>query len=403
MEDDRSEEDFGEDSPSRSESESESEDEASEEESDAEYSVYGPYGGSTYYNELYEEEVVRLPHSYSQNGAVAYPSSLQSQCFLFIIGHLREISPNALCLLPKHIRYQLLLHLPAVDVCQLEGTPVTSGITMNEIWERLCKERFPVNEDDASSDEAFEFSQITPEIISEYLGIDYSWKEIYFDHFLKLVLEHIERRICDGMYSHFNSDLLFGIYRSSETMELFDSFDDSIRSSHNVYRAPCVYPRFTPQHYIDEYYNSGDSFIVDNCRKCVFDDIGQLMKLLRNSCRYLPKYIFFSHNQLSNLWIAIQISSSFQKEAPLFLSSLEALAVIPLNNFSHTKLKQIADLIFNKIKPHIKALEVSHHLDVIYPYIAKSEECQLRKFTVTCDVNTGNSYNLGTSAPRLFL
>uniref|UniRef100_A0A1X7UG46 Uncharacterized protein n=1 Tax=Amphimedon queenslandica TaxID=400682 RepID=A0A1X7UG46_AMPQE len=147
----------------RSESENESEeDETSEEENDSEH------GETT----DYEEEVVSYWQRL-QNGVVAYPSSLQNQCFLFIMGHLREIPPTVLSLLPRSMRYKLLLHLPAVDVCQLEDTPVTSGITMNEIWERLCKERFPVNEDDASSDKAFDFSQITPEIISENLGTDY--------------------------------------------------------------------------------------------------------------------------------------------------------------------------------------------------------------------------------------
>ena len=373
----------------RSESENESEEDASEEENDSEH------GETT----DYEEEVVSYWQRL-QNGVVAYPSSLQNQCFLFIIGHLREIPPALLSLLPRSMRYKLLLHLPAVDVCQLEGTPVTSGITMEEIWERLCKERFPVHKDNASSDEddanldeAFDFSQITPEIISENLGMDYSWKEIYFDHFLKLVVEHGEH-ICHCVYSHFNSDLLFGIYRSNETVELFDSFNRSIRSSHNVHRAAHLCPRFTPQCYIDEYYDPGIPMRSHKGHsQRVVTDIGQLMKLLANTCHYLPKHISISRKQLSNFWEAIE-EKSLQKEASLFLSSLEALDVEYLYTLSdsscNTKLEFIADLIFNKIKPHIRALGVSHHLGIVYPYIAKSNECQLMKFTVVCDVPTGN-------------
>ena len=364
---------------------SESEEEASEEDHDSEH------GETT----DYEEEVVSYWHRL-QNGVVSYPSSLQNQCLLFIIGHLREIPPTVLSLLSRSMRYKLLLHLPAVDVCQLEGTPVTSDITMNEIWERFCKERFPVDEDDASSDEDFDFSQTTPEIISENLGIDYGWKEMYFDHFLKLVVEHGEHVCEDCVYSHFNSDLLFGIYRSNETLELFDSFSCSIRSTHNVHRAAHKCLRFTPQHYIDEYYDPGIPFRSSKGHSSrVVDDIGQLINLLANSCRYLPKHISISRIQLSNFWDIIE-KESLDKEASLFLSSLEALDVQYLYRLSESscraKLEFIADLIFNKSKARIKAIGVSHHLGIVYPYLVKSKECQLRKFNVTCDVPTGNFY-----------
>ncbi|XP_019854309.1 PREDICTED: uncharacterized protein LOC109583417 [Amphimedon queenslandica] len=173
-------------------------------------------------------------------------------------------------------------------------------------------------------------------------------------------------------------------------MELFDSFDRSIRSSHNVHRAAHMCPRFTPRRYIDEYYDPGIPFRSHHGHsQRVVNDIGQLIGLLANSCHYLPKHISISRKQLSNFWDIIE-KESLHKEASLFLSSLEALNVEYLYNLSdsscHPKLEFIADLIFNKIKPHIQVLGVSHHLGVIYPYIAKSKECQLRKFTVICDV-----------------
>ncbi|XP_019854308.1 PREDICTED: uncharacterized protein LOC109583416 [Amphimedon queenslandica] len=289
------------------------------------------------------------------------------------------------------MRKKLLLHLPAVDVCQLEGTPVTSGIAMNEIWERLCKERSPVNEDDvppvaawsyeSARYEPFDFSQITPGVLSKNFGIDCCWKDIYFNTFLKLLVEHGERTCEDCVYSHFNSDLLFGIYRFNETMELFDSFNFSIYSSHNVYRAALMCPRFTPQRYIEEYY--------DNSKRVV-RDIGKVMKLLADSCHYLPKHISISLEQL-NFWETIE-KKYLHKETSLFLSSLEALNVeylhIVSDSYRNAKLEFIANLIFNKIKPHIQVLGVFHRFDVIYPYIAKSKECQLRKFTVMCDAPT---------------
>ena len=267
---------------------------------------------------------------------------------------------------------------------------------MEEIWERLCKERL-AGDEDLPSYYRIDFSQITPEVASEKFGIDYTWKLIYFDSFLKLLVEHrYSQSQGESIFdSHFNSDHLFGIYRANETMELFDSFSHSFHSSHNVHCTSLKCTRFTPQRYIEYFENP----------KHVVCDIGQLMKLLANSCRYLPKHISISLEQL-NFWEAIE-EKSLQKEASLFLSSLEALDVEYLYNVSEScriaKLEFIADLIFNKIRPHITTLGVFHRFDIIYPYIAKSKElCQLRKLTLICDATGNFCYNLYILVMHLF-
>ena len=72
-----------------------------------------------------------------KDGIVSYPASLQLQCHLYLMGHLDELTFTSLSLLPRHIHHELILLLPAVDVCQLEGTPVTADILMDDVWQTL--------------------------------------------------------------------------------------------------------------------------------------------------------------------------------------------------------------------------------------------------------------------------
>lgn len=71
---------------------------------------------------------------------MSYAASLQLQCYMFIVGHLEELSPDLISLLPIAVRRKLLLMLPVLDVCKLEETPVTDGISIDEeIWKNKCR------------------------------------------------------------------------------------------------------------------------------------------------------------------------------------------------------------------------------------------------------------------------
>ena len=75
----------------------------------------------------------------AQGGVMSYAVSLQMQCYMFIVGHLDELPFDVIALLPIGIRRKLLLMLPALDICKLEETPVTDGISMGyEIWKLKC-------------------------------------------------------------------------------------------------------------------------------------------------------------------------------------------------------------------------------------------------------------------------
>ncbi len=68
--------------------------------------------------------------------------SLEDLCLLRLICHLEDFPPEALASLSIPVRRRLLQNLPAVDVCQLEGTAVTEDINMElSVWKELCRER----------------------------------------------------------------------------------------------------------------------------------------------------------------------------------------------------------------------------------------------------------------------
>ena len=78
----------------------------------------------------------------AQDGVMSYAIPLQMQCYMFIVGHLDELPSDVIALLPIVIRRKLLLMLPALDICKLEETPVTDGISMDdEIWKWKCNEQ----------------------------------------------------------------------------------------------------------------------------------------------------------------------------------------------------------------------------------------------------------------------
>ena len=76
------------------------------------------------------------------------PAPLYIQCLLYIIGNLYDDNDEpipGLGLLPRQLRIKLLLLLPPIDVCPLEGTSVTRDISMNdEIWKRIGERIFKV-------------------------------------------------------------------------------------------------------------------------------------------------------------------------------------------------------------------------------------------------------------------
>ena len=96
--------------------------------------------------------------------------SLRDQCLLYLVGHLEEIPIRMLGLLPRAIRYELLLNLPSVDVHKLEKTQVANDIDMEEIWREIYWSRCSSNTE--------EFCSIIQAIVSS-LQLCLSWKTLF--------------------------------------------------------------------------------------------------------------------------------------------------------------------------------------------------------------------------------
>ena len=68
------------------------------------------------------------------------PLSLETCCFLKLIGHLETFPCDSLALLPLRLRYVLIQNLPAADVCRLEQSRFVEGMDMEHVWATLIKE-----------------------------------------------------------------------------------------------------------------------------------------------------------------------------------------------------------------------------------------------------------------------
>ena len=101
--------------------------------------------------------------------------SLWWQVILYIVGHLEEFSPEALALLPTSLRRWLFLHLPVADVCLLEGTSMSNGLDMDQIWEELYKARLLVVKQDKTT-----------------LHYKLTWKEQYCHDLWICVNDHVQ-------------------------------------------------------------------------------------------------------------------------------------------------------------------------------------------------------------------
>ena len=64
--------------------------------------------------------------------------SLTDHCLVEIVLHLEDYSNEELCILPRSLRQDLLTRLPIPDLCKFEGTSVTDGVDMEEVWYSKC-------------------------------------------------------------------------------------------------------------------------------------------------------------------------------------------------------------------------------------------------------------------------
>ncbi len=67
------------------------------------------------------------------------PAPLHQQCYHDILMHLEQIQITSLALLPLKTCWNLLWNLPLADVCQLETTQFTNGMSMDDYWKTVVR------------------------------------------------------------------------------------------------------------------------------------------------------------------------------------------------------------------------------------------------------------------------
>jgi hypothetical protein len=331
------------------------------------------------------------------HGILSHPAPLQVQCLLSIVGNLDEFPSTVLGLLPAHLRRKLLLILPVVDVCKLEGTPLTDGILMDDIWESLYHARMPNEESNLAH------LVRKPKSISKcYGGIICNWKEAYFQNFFSIINymyypqteipdDDLDYDHCDCIYRHIISDMLYGVYRNDGvSLDAYCFNDSSSQSVHNVYRYAEECPRFTRYVYLDK--------VATNMSADSKHHIYDLVELF--SIVPAPFKILILDMDLAKLWkhfwdvYHLPSASSCEHISLPFsclFSSLEALSLdgfghgFGIDHFDSQILKLLVHSIFtSQCKLNAIFLSNSNIYNVVYPYLVKPDCSSLKILHLHC-------------------
>ena len=303
------------------------------------------------------------------------PAPLQLQCLLYTVGHLDEIPSTTLALLPRRIRYKLLLLLPVVDVCKLEETQVTADLPMNEIWQALYNNRMPVGDVTLSQ------YLTMPDKAKEMYNIQLTWKECYFQvvfNFKELELH--KNNNTSGCYlrpydKSFVPELLYSVFHFKDNLEAFKCFGLKSNKLHGLSRYNRLRLQGISLYHIDYCYTR-------SCYNCVaypgiikvFNDIGHVSLKLLN----------ISEKHLIEVWEDTVFEERFLPKLNKFLSAVE---VVDVRNYTSKnpqqmyKLRKILDAIFLCSTCQLKMVTMCNMtLSELAPYLTGGvSKCRLKQ------------------------
>ena len=321
-----------------------------------------------------------------KEGVLSHPASLQLQCILYIIGHIKFEPPyqsavgsvsylpaSCMGLLPCSIRIRLLCLLPAVDVAKLEGTPVTIGISMDEIWEYIFNERLPLHDKKLIRRDDIVGINTVEELMSK--GIEsVTWKDAYFNSVILLSQICYEDRYYECEHDHFIPDLYYGMgtFNSDPSnTDIYQCFNtDSTYSIHGVVRCTHKCPRLTPDRYTSMYPCPTDA-PGNECSMSILDAIKAMA-----DCNASLRHVHLFDNTKSAFFL-----DCFKK----LLTSVEAISISLEENEC---LKKILDVIFVQKKCSIKFMSLGDSkLDIAFPYLL---HCSLKQLKLYIDFDDFN-------------
>ena len=331
-----------------------------------------------------------------KNGVLNYPARLQTQCLLHLVGYNKDYNTTTLGLLPSFIRVQLLLLLPALDVAKLEGTPMTAGLSMNEIWEAIFKERLPLHTcwSVSDGDENIGSIFLRPEDLERKGVKSASWKEAYFTTVFIFAVYYTggffypaNRYYCDCQYSHFIHDLLYCCGVSNTDVSQCFSLEKT-GSVHGVYRfaEECSY--LTTK----EYYQLFAS-VVDNPSSIRVGNISicELVTILMNDCHFFIRHLELTE-ELYNFVLPFMNDTDFFEKFSIFLGSLESISISPFDLRDCIGfLDKLLDVILIDSKCPIKCINASNHFNEVLPYLSNaSHGYNLKELGLSIDIDGGN-------------
>ena len=271
-------------------------------------------------------------------GILPFPAPLRLQSLLFIIGHLDQYKNETLALLPPRTRRELLLNLPVIDVCWLEGSGVTEDIDMEEVWKTLYHNRLPTHQ------KKFELFLTT---IDDREEMDSSWKDCYFSSVFDIRMHKPPDDDCNCFYGrHLQQDLLYGMYNYNGTLEVQECFGPLSGPCFGVetYTQRCS--RLTPSRYISQYSDARSIALRrDDCSPPT--TIYATIPTLVEKCKFAPITFCASDKDLKDHFGDECFTDDYFPYWKSFLSNVRSLGIAHLEGTElHPGWKYIMDAIF---------------------------------------------------------
>ena len=271
-----------------------------------------------------------------KRGILPFPAPLRLQSLLFIIGHFDQYRNETLALLPPRTRHELLLNLPVIDVCRLEGSGVTEDIDMEEVWKTLYYNRLPTHQ------KSFEQFLRT---VDDNEEMD-SWKDCYFTSLYYLRLYQHGDDDCKCCYGgHLQQDLLYGMYSYNGTLEVQECFGPLTGSCFGVETCARHCSCLTPSRY-EWQYPDARSIALRRDDRSPSTTIYATIPILVEKCKFEAKEFCASHRVLTHRFDDKCFTDDYFHYWKLFLGSVRYLLVAHDAIQLHPGWKRILDAIF---------------------------------------------------------
>ena len=391
-----------------------------------------------------------------KTGVMSHPAPLQLQCLLYIIGHIKFEPPygptaqhtvahtvttsgivlplqmsaspyslydtsapipgltpvihglptgytnepkylpvSCLGLLPRSIRIRLLCLLPAVDVAKLEGTPVTIGISMDEIWEYIFNERLPLHDKKKIEGHCIGDMDTVEELMKKGME-SVTWKDAYFNavFFFSQVttVTEYEDEDCGCVYRHFIPDLYYGMgtFNSDPAnTDIYQCFNtDSTYSIHRVARCAHRCSRLTPHRYTHMYPSPADA----PRRECEFYmSLWDAVRVMAD-CNVSLKHLYITHYHFKDVNLE---STHFLDRFIKLLMTVEAITIHSCNEMMRQSIKKVFDIVFVQNKCSIKYISLDgSQFSIAFPYLLDPSQCSLKQLELDIEFNDDNSYKI---------